>query len=431
MRSLYVFATLLRILIFAMISLYPAPLAAFDYPFTDPYAATVVETPPEYRAKLPTDLPTKIINLKIFPDRKIPEVFWYQHGLPCSLISQKHKAPLIFIVAGTGARYDSPKMLALQRVFYRAGFHVVSISSPTHMDFIINASGSMAPGHLEDDARDLYRVMQSALEKIADRISVSEFYLTGYSLGGIQSAYVARLDDDRHRFDFRKVLLINPPVSLYRSVTILDALLEENIPGGLNNFQAWLDEVMGHLSDLYKELGYFEFSGEYIYKVHRRYPRRDPFLPAIIGLSFRMSSANMIFTADVMNGGGFITPTHTEYAQSTSLTPYAMVACRTGFTDYFHQYLYPRLRSIDPSLTENELIDRLSLSHIEDYLRTTEKIGVLHNQDDIILGTGDIDWLRRVFGQRARIFPLGGHCGNLRHPEVVRFMTAFFTGKEG
>jgi hypothetical protein len=272
--------------------------------------------------------------------------------------------------------------------------------------------------------------MSRALDQVDDAIAVSDYYLTGYSLGGIQSAFVARIDDERQRFGFKKVLLINPPVSLYRSVTILDRLLDQNIPGGLNNFRPWLNEVMQNLSDIYKEMGYFEFSGEYIYKVYRRYPRLEKYLRAIIGLSFRMSSSNMIFAADIMNGGGYITPTHAEFDYATSLTPYAMVACRTTFADYFHEYLYPHMLQNHPDLTEQEAIGRLSLTYIEPYLRQTPEIGVLHNQDDIILDKGDIDWIRKVFGTRARIFPLGGHCGNMTHPQVVRFMTTYFSAEE-
>ncbi len=401
--------------------------STYMFPFTNPYEATVIEAPPEFQADISQKISQRIINLKVFPKRKIPKVFWYENGLPCSLTYQDHKAPLIFIIAGTGARYDSPKMIDLQHVFYKAGFHVVSISSPTHMDFVINASSSMVPGDLAEDAEDLYRVMRLAMKQIATQIAVTNYYLTGYSLGGIQSAFVSKLDEEQQQFKFRKVLLINPPVSLYRSVSILDRLLDDNIPGGLNNFKPWLDEVMQNLSDIYKEMGYFEFSGEYIYKVHERYPRREPFLRAIIGLSFRMSSSNMIFAADIMNGGGYITPTNAEMDYATSLTPYAMVACRTTFSDYFHQYLFPYARQYNPDLTEEQLISRLSLNFIEPYLGKADKIGILHNQDDIILDPGDIDYIRQLFGPRAQIYPSGGHCGNMNHPDVVRFMTHFFS----
>ena len=52
-----------------------------------------------------------------------------------ALAYQKGKAPLIFVIAGTGAGFNSDKMLDLQSIFYRAGFHVVSISSPTPANF--------------------------------------------------------------------------------------------------------------------------------------------------------------------------------------------------------------------------------------------------------------------------------------------------------
>jgi hypothetical protein len=70
-------------------------------------------------------------------------------------------------------------------------------------------------------------------------VEVTDFFLTGYSLGAAQSAFVAKLDEEDKVFNFRKVLLVNPPVSLYNSVQILDKMLEENIPGGLDNFNAF------------------------------------------------------------------------------------------------------------------------------------------------------------------------------------------------
>ena len=78
--------------------------------------------------------------------------------------------------------------------------------------------------------------------------------MTGYSLGGAQSAFVARLDEERKAFNFKKVLMINPPVSLFNSVSILDAMLEDNIPGGLNNFNAFFDELMNEFTEVYTKL---------------------------------------------------------------------------------------------------------------------------------------------------------------------------------
>ncbi|MDX2479200.1 MAG: alpha/beta fold hydrolase [Desulfuromusa sp.] len=424
----------LLVLVCFLTGLLAGPAAAekpYFYPYVNPFEATVMEVPPIYEAKLPEKVPTKVFQVHPFPERETPAVFWYNKGLNCSLVYQKKEAPLVFIIAGTGARYNSPKMIQMQKAFYQAGFHVISISSPTYGSFVINASTTMVPGELYQDAKDIYRVMQLALDKVKSKIKVTDYYLTGYSLGGIQSAYVSLLDEEEKLFNFKKVLLINPPASLYNSVSILDNLMANNIPGGIENFQEWYKKLLEGLSDTYAEMGYFDLSGDYIYKAYKRHAPREDFLAALVGLSFAISSADMMFTADVMRGGGYITPKNVKMDNSTALDSFAKVGYRTGFTDYFHEYFYPYYKDKYPALTEQGLKDQLSLKHIENYLRSTKKIGLLHNQDDVIMAPGEVDYLHGVFGTRAQIYPTGGHCGNMNHPDVVRFMVNFFDGQEG
>jgi len=272
--------------------------------------------------------------------------------------------------------------------------------------------------------------MQLAMAEVKDDIKVSGYHLTGYSLGGIQSAFVSMLDEEKKVFDFKRVLLINPPVNLYTSVNILDGMLE-NIPGGVNNFDAWFDNVMKKLAEAEKKMGYFELNGDYIYKAYKRFPPREDFLAALVGISFRTDSASMIFASDVMKGGGFITPKNVEMSNSTALTPYYVAANRTSFEDYFKGEFLPFFQKSDPSLTEEKMIKRLSLRSIEPYLKSARKIGLLGNEDDIILAPGEIGYLEQIFGNRAKIFPTGGHCGNMNHQDVVDFMVDFFAGQEG
>jgi len=401
----------------------------YDYPFTNPYEATVIGLPRALEVELPAAVPTREFAVTVFPDRKIPAVFWYERGLVCSLAYQDHTAPLIFVIAGAGARYDAPNMVKLQKVLYQAGFHVLAISSPTHMDFVINATTDL-PGDAFGDARDLYRVLALAYAHIRAKIAVSTFALTGYSLGAFNAAFIAKLDAEEHQFNFTRVLLINPPVSLYGAVSALDQLLVDNIPGGMQNLDAWLRGLLEQLVALTSEMGHAELSGDFILNVYRRLPRNDQNLAAVIGLAFRMSAANMIFTADVMHGGGYIVPAHARLTATTSLTRYAMVAYRTRFVDYFDDVLLPHLERGEPGLTRQGLLDRLSLRRIEPFLRGASTVGLVHNADDIILAPGDIAYLEGIFGSRARIFPTGGHVGNLFYPAVVQTITDFLTGKE-
>ncbi|SNB47106.1 alpha/beta fold hydrolase [Geobacter sp. DSM 9736] len=402
---------------------------AYFYPFVNPYEATVMELPKELEVTLPEKVPVKEFTVRPFPRREIPKVFWYEDGLPCALAYQDQKAPLIFVIAGTGSNYSTPRMQKLQKAFHRAGFHVISLTSPTHMDFVVNASSGL-PGDSFGDAADLYRVMELAYEQVRDDIEVSGFALTGYSLGAFNAAFAARIDEEKKRFNFRKVLLINPPVSLYESVSILDRLLVENVPGGMENFEPWLRSVYVKFADVTRRVEPGGLSGEFMYRAYKRLPPNEESLAALIGLTFRMNAANMIFTADVMNGGGYIVPRNAQLTATTSLTRYAVVSYNTRFVDYFEEWFFPSCRKRDPSLTRQTLVERLSLRSIEAYLRSAVKIGVLHNEDDIILAPGDIDYLQEVFGHRAQIFPTGGHIGNMFHPDVISSMTGFLTGKE-
>ncbi len=91
----------------------PAP--PYDYTIVDPLAATVVGTPQALAATVPTEINKDQFSLTVFPERKIPEVFWYAGKLAFSLVYQVDPAPLVFLIAGTGAGHDSTKSKYLQQ----------------------------------------------------------------------------------------------------------------------------------------------------------------------------------------------------------------------------------------------------------------------------------------------------------------------------
>jgi hypothetical protein len=403
-----------------------AATVPYDYPFVNPYDATVLGTPSYYQAILPEDIPVKELSLRVFEDREIPNVFWYQQGLRYSLAPQKAEAPLIFIIAGTGAGHRSSKMQFMERLFYEAGFHVICLPSPTVSNFIVTASESMVPGNLVDDSRDLYRVMGLAWNQVRSRIEVSDFCLTGYSLGATQAAYVAKLDEEKGLFGFKKVLMINPAVSLFNSVSILDTMLVENIPGGPGHFNEFFEKMMKKFSSIYRTMGHVDFSGDFLYEVSKRYPPKEITLAALIGISFRLSSANMVFTTDVMTHAGLVVPANRRLSAYDSLTEYQKVTNRISFNDYFNDLFYPFFHARDPGLTRDALIAQSSLKPIEDYLARSGKIALLTNADDLILAPGELAYLEALFGPRAQIYPTGGHCGNLTHQAVTNHMLEFF-----
>lgn len=423
MHKLFRFPAFALLLSLAMLAV---PTAwGYDYPLHDRFVSTVVGTPVEYEAKLPDRIPFKKRRIEIFPERTPPDVLWYGRELIYSVALQKRRAPLIFLIAGTGASHNGGKNYNMARAFYQAGFHVVSLSSPTLPNFVISASKTGVPGHAEKDAEDIYRVMERVWATLEEKIEVSSFNLTGYSLGGFNAAFVSRLDDERGAFNFRRVLMINPPVSLYNSISLLDRMTE-NIPGGVDNFDKFFEELMSAFTDVYKETD-DDLGDDFLLKVYEELDLQNEQLAALIGTSFRLSSASLVFTSDVIADFGYIKPKGLVLDRYSDVTIYNSVANRLGFTDFYHRFFYPYYKSEYPNKTRDEIIAAISLRKIADYLRDSDKITVMHNADDIILEPGEIDFFTETFGSRAKIYPYGGHCGNMNHRDNVAHMVATFT----
>src|SRR5690606_25310143 len=159
---------------------------AYGFPLENPFEATIAGTPPDLRPELPADdeIRQDDHSLLLRPERehRLPANSWAATQLRYRLARQDGPAPLIFIIAGTGAHYAAANMELLEKVFYQGGFHVVQLSSPTSYDFMAAASRSATPGLSSEDADDLYRVMQAILAN-HPRLEVSGYHLTGYKIG--------------------------------------------------------------------------------------------------------------------------------------------------------------------------------------------------------------------------------------------------------
>jgi len=402
----------------------------YDYPLENPYAATILGTPKEFKAELPqfTQIPHKEYHLKMPDARTIPDVFWYHdRGLDYAVTAQKNKAPLIFAIAGTGAGHRSAKMKLFQRAFYQAGYHVITISSPTFTNFMVNASKTAIPGNLHEDSADLYKVMQLILSEQTE-LEVTDYNLIGYSLGASQAAFIAQLDEQEKAIGFNKVLMINPPLNLLHSVTLLDAMLDDNIPGGADNFNAFFKEIMANITAYHREHRKLSLTGpDFFYSAYKDKNPTDSKMKALIGIAFRMSSSDMMFVSDVFNNMGYLVPKNTELSSTTSLTHYSKASRRLGFSDYVDEIYLPYFSKITGT-SRDDLIAQSSLLSIKDYLLQSEKIGLMHNEDDPILMEGEIDTIKDLFPGRAMVYPYGGHCGNMDYKDNVTYMVNFFSG---
>ncbi len=419
----------LKLLCIVCLILFPMTSHAADdgygYPIPGSYEATILGTPAALMPEFTDKTPIRQLVLDVFPGRVKPAVFFYDQGLRCTFAYQNQKAPLVFLIGGAGSSDRSSKLLTMTKALHQAGFHVITLPSSTNANFIISASRSNIPGDLSEDAADLYRAMKTAWELVQGDIQVSSFHLAGYSLGGTQAAFVAKLDEEQRVFNFRKVLMINPPVNLYNSATRIEELLKQ-IPGGPGKQGVFFNKLLSKFSKFYRYGNFVAINDDFLYAIYneRLFSREET--AGLIGLTYRINLAGMIFSSDVITNSGYVVPKNRVLNPTDSLFNYFLVSSHLSFINYFNEYLYPHFKKQHPELTKQLFIESLSITSIEDYLKSSPKFGVMTNENDFILTKGELDYLRRLFGERAKIYPRGGHLGNLEYKENLAYMVDFF-----
>ena len=431
----------IAILVMTVLAAPPASaerVGAYDFPFVDPLVATVVATPAANRVVLPEieegreALPFRVQPL---PDRKVPPVFFFERfGAEFGLLAQAGPAPLVFVIAGTGGSWKADINWRLATLLWDAGLHVIALPNQTHANFIVNASTTGMPGRLRDDAVDMHRLMRLALAQVQNRIEVTEVHLTGYSLGATLAGFIAKLDDEllatgEGGFDFGRVLLLNPSVSLFTSIQLVDDMLDRFVAADPNAVPDFLDRAFNAFANIYVAGSPTDFAGDFVFRIYTALEPDSVDIEKLVGLAFRLSAVNLAFAADVASGSGFMVPAGTTLrATDRRLTDIYVDARDKSFVDYFEQLYQPFFRRAEPGLTAEQMIEDASLRSIEDYLRSAEHVGFLGNEDDVILVREDWDFLDRVFtGARSTVYPTGGHCGNYMQRDVAARIVEFFS----
>jgi len=436
--------SLLVVTILLAVSALPASLRAervdaYDFPFVDPLVATVVATPRANRVELPEfEEGREVASFRVQPlaDRRAPPVFFFERfGAQFGLAAQDGPAPLVFVIAGTGGSWQADISWNLANLLWDAGNHVLMLPNQTHANFVVNASTTGVPGRLRDDAVDMHRLMRAALARVQSRIEVTEVHLTGYSLGATLAAFVAKLDSDRQAsgetaFDFERVLLLNPSVSLYTSIQLVDDMLDRFVEVDPNAVPEFLDRAFAAFAEIYVQGAPTDFAGDFVYRIYTALEPDAVDLEKLVGIAFRLSAVNLAFAADVMSESGFLMPAGTELrATDRRLSDIYRDARTRSFVDYFEGLYQPFFRRIEPGLTAEQMIEDASLRSIEDYLASAEHVGFLGSEDDVILVAEDWRFLDRVFEDRSTVYPTGGHCGHyLQRDVAARIVDYFATG---
>ncbi|WP_324279230.1 serine/threonine protein kinase [Fusobacterium polymorphum] len=411
-----------KVVLFLILSL---TAFSYNFPIEDPYSATIIGSATMMTPGVSENIPLKVYEIQIKDKKEIPDVFWYASKFKFSFSKQKNKkAPLIFVLAGTGSDYSAIRVKFMQRIFHDAGYHTIAISSQMSQQFMISASTNAIPGMLIRDNEDIYKAMKLAYNKIKDQVDVTDFYIMGYSLGGANAAVLSYIDEKEKSFNFKRVFMVNPPVELYDSAVKLDKYLDDYTGGKSAGIERLLNttlaRVKGGLTSEYANIG-----ADTIYEIVKGDILSEAEKKAYIGLAFRLTSTDLNFISDFITKSHIYTKNPEKVDKFTNMKEYFKAVNFATFEDYVNKIGFPYYKKYNKDFTIEDLKREASLRVIEDYLRTSPKIAAVTNTDELILNEKDIDYLKDIFKDRLIIYPKGGHCGNMFYKENVDVMVKF------
>lgn len=336
---------------------------------------------------------------------------------------------MAIIIAGTGSDGNTAKLGVLRAILYAAGYHVLTMPSPTHPGFIVSASSTGVAGDLKQDGHDLYASMVEIIAHLPKKIRITDIDVLGYSLGGANAAVVKSIDATEQKLHIHRAVMINPPVSLFASVGRLDKLFAITLGHGDAGVERFYQQMYAAVANLYRASDRVEVDEDFLSAAAVTILRTDAQFSAAISLAFRLALVNMFFAGDLYAKTGVVVdPNHVPQV-GDSLEGINRELRGKPFSEYFTRVFAPYYLKRRPQSTVDSLIADNRLGVIGDELRGNADYYAQTNSDDLILDPAELAWLKNTLGSRIAVYDHGGHLGNLGDRKQAADMLDMLAGR--
>jgi hypothetical protein len=391
--------------------------------------ATVYGTPPQDIAPLPAIVPLKVINIALPWARPLPKILWFDRRLRVWLSLQDKPAPLAIVIAGTGSDGNTAKLSILRAVLYGAGYHVLTMPSPTFPGFIAAASSTGVAGDLMQDGHDLYAAAQAIIARLPSSVRITDIDIIGYSLGGAHAGIVKSIDAVEQRLKIHRAVMIEPPVSMFDSIGRFDRLFAASIGPSESDVDRLYRRVYVRLANSFRTADEVRIDDTDLLAAAAAVLQTDADFSAAIALSFRLALMNMFFEGDLYAGTGVVIDPRHPPLPGDSTEAIERTLREKSFSEYFDKVFAPYYLAHRPGATRESLIAKNRLSVIGDALRKDPDYYAQTNADDLILDRAELDWLKATMNRRIAVYDHGGHLGNLGDRKQVADMLDMLAGR--
>jgi len=333
---------------------------------------------------------------------------------------QPGKAPVVYIVPGLGAQRMEKTALAMAELVYRHGFSAVCVSSPFNPEFMEEAATVDLPAYLPADGHDLH-VALTGVDRCLNGLYPGRLgakNLLGYSMGAQEILYVAATAPEHpaNLLQFDRYVAISPPVSMQHGVTQLDDFYRAPLAWPAAERTADIENTFLKVAALSQE------------KLTPQSPLPFNAIESkfLIGLVFRFDLRDAIYSSQARHNQGVLRHAICGLRRD----PVYQEILQYSFQDYFDKFAVPYYQSHGLAAPVAKTLEQGGDLHsYAAGLQANPSVRIIANQNDFLLSSGDLAWLRSTFlADRLTIFPQGGHLGNLTNPTVQKTILSALAG---
>jgi hypothetical protein len=348
--------------------------------------------------------------------------------LPYSYRLQPGPAPIVYLLPGLGSHRLDGSSLALAEMAWDRGFSVAIVSSAMSWEFIAHGANVPLPGYTPADVEDVHFVLDAMQRDLEARQPgrLEQRVLMGYSLGAYHALFIAAAERAGSPLvGFDRYVTLDAPIQLLTGMRKVDAFYDAQRAFPPAERETRVQEILWRTLELAQ--GERGRSGDF----SRMSPATEPSsqlrprgaLPFtdlearyLVGLDFRLALVDVLGSIEDRNDFGVL---QTERNFLRRESAYAEMASYS-FEGYVYAFVLPYVRDrLGRVSGMDDLIAQSDLRSVEDGLRGNPKIRHFANRNDFLTTAEDVAWITATLGaEQVRLFPTGGHLGNLYKPEV-------------
>ena len=146
----------------------------------------------------------------------------------------------------------------------------------------------------------------------------------------------------------------------------------------------------------------------------------------LVGLVFRFTLRDTIYSSQQRHNQGVLD----HRLLGIRRNPAYQEILQYSFQDYFAKFAVPYYQSRGLAEPVAETLEKGGdLRTYEEGLRANPAVRIIANENDFLLTAEDLAWLRATFpAERLKLFPQGGHLGNLSNPTVQQAILGALAG---